>query len=167
MNQAQDLGYRKATVETYARQLREQLETSLSTVVDKAKTGPLVERAVEQVTAQAEAADILTQMEMLAVEAVRKNTKMMDWMVNEHGVNWWRLQTFLMDLLPETIDDRQDFAYNLIPRVLDQVFGKQGEKWHTYRKVWEDSGKSSTYIKAEPPEETAPSHSPEMAGGGA
>jgi uncharacterized protein len=166
MYQVRDPDYEQAAVVTYAGQLRERLDASLTAVVDKAKTGPLVARAVERVeriaaeteeSEPAEEVDVLTRMEQLAAEAVQKNTRMMDWMENGYGVSWWRLQKFLMELLPETIDDRKDFAYNLIPRVLDQVFGKQGEKWHTYRKMWEDSGGTSTYIKAGPPEVSAAS----------
>jgi hypothetical protein len=43
---------------------------------------------------------------------------------------WYGVQKALMDALPDHVDDRRQFAYNLVPRALGEIFGPQN--WESY-----------------------------------
>jgi len=48
-------------------------------------------------------------------------------------VPWISVQLAIQDHLPETLDDRFQRAYQLVPQVLNAVFGLKNEGWESYR----------------------------------
>jgi uncharacterized protein len=77
-------------------------------------------------------ADAKQTMESQAIAAVRANTNTMTRLTSEDGMAWYGFQLALMDCLPE-IDNRDQFAFNLVPRALSEIFdGAQGVAWETY-----------------------------------
>ena len=40
------------------------------------------------------------------------------------GIPWMRIQSRLAECVPDAIADRKDFAFKLMPRALDETFGK-------------------------------------------
>jgi hypothetical protein len=75
-------------------------------------------------------ADAKQTMESQAVASVRTNTKIMTWLTSEDGMPWYGFQLALMEGLPE-IDNRDQFAFNLVPRALSEIFGG-AQAWETY-----------------------------------
>jgi len=85
------------------------------------------------------AADAKLTMENQAIAALRANT--MAKLTSEDGMPWYGFQLALKGYLPE-IDDRDQFAFNLVPRTLSEIFGgPQNVAWEAYthprtRKRW-------------------------------
>jgi hypothetical protein len=43
------------------------------------------------------------------------------------------VQKLLIDRLPEHLEDRHQFAYNLVPKAMNAVFGSQTAGWETFK----------------------------------
>jgi uncharacterized protein len=71
-------------------------------------------------------------MESQAIAGVRANTSTMAKVTSADGMPWYGFQVALKECLPE-IDNRDQFAFNLVPRALSEIFGGgQGIAWETY-----------------------------------
>src|SRR5207248_2256230 len=64
-------------------------------------------------------ADALAVYEHRAIEALRDNVDLMR-KVRSNGVAWGALKAFLSNHLPETVDDRDELAFRLVPKALDE-----------------------------------------------
>lgn len=87
-----------------------------------------------------EPVDVMAAIEQKAIEALRDNKEIRQKLESPQGMLWFEVQKFLMDQLPEHLEDRRQFAYNLMPKAMN-IFGSQTEKWETYkhsetRKTW-------------------------------
>jgi hypothetical protein len=107
----------QAAIDTYARRLRERFQAMLESVEGtRARLETVVEVATpalsvdgDEPTAVGEAAepdDVLAKIEAAAIEALRRNQRIMGWIHGEMGGWWWAVQSFLRDLLPEELDNR-------------------------------------------------------------
>jgi hypothetical protein len=77
-------------------------------------------------------ADAKQTMESQAIAAVRADTKTMARLTSEDGMPWYGFQVALMECLPE-IDNRKQFAFDLLPRALSELFGgAQDVAWEAY-----------------------------------
>ena len=63
--------------------------------------------------------------------------------VRSDGVAWGHLKSFLRHHLPETLDDRDELAYQLVRKALNDILGREGSAWHTVK-----SERGTTYVKA-------------------
>ena len=77
------------------------------------------------------AGDAKSSIEARAIATVRARDEIMEKLTSEEGMAWYGLQVALMEALPEYLDDKRTFAYNLMRRALNEIFGNQG--WETYR----------------------------------
>jgi hypothetical protein len=85
---------------------------------------------------------VLAVYEHRAIEALRDDVKLMH-KVRSGGVAWGTLKAFLADHLPETLDDRDKLAYYLVPKALDEILGRQGAAWLSFK-----NERGTTYVKA-------------------
>jgi hypothetical protein len=77
-------------------------------------------------------ADAKQTMESQAIAAVRANANTMTKLTSEVGMPWYGFQLALMEGLPE-IDNRKQFAFDLVPRALSEIFGgAQDLAWEAY-----------------------------------
>jgi hypothetical protein len=86
----------------------------------------------------------MANIEHQAVEALRADTAIRQKLESGEGMPWFGVQQFLIDHLPEQLEDRRQFAYNLVPKALNTIFGPQPEKWETFKSP--NTGK--TWIRA-------------------
>lgn len=70
-------------------------------------------------------------LEQQAIDSLRRDDDAMEKLGSDAGTAWGHLKTVLMDALPEHIDDRDNLAYNLVRRALDEIFGPT--RWETYK----------------------------------
>jgi hypothetical protein len=137
MFQVQDPGYIKAAVDTFANQLRAQFQTVIDdAVTTKDGTVPLNGKE-----ADAEPIDVLAGIENKLIEQLRHEMVLMGKIKGE-GVAWGAIKAFFVDKLPPALDDRDNFAYNLVPKALDRIFGPQKVGWQSFKHT---NGK--TYVK--------------------
>jgi hypothetical protein len=133
----------------------EDTRARLETVVEVATPALSLDGDEPATAGAAEPDDILAKIEDAAIEALRRNQQIMGWIHGEMGGWWWAVPSFWRDLLLEEVDNREDFAYQLVPKAMDRLLGPQGDGcWHTYRREWK--GKERTFIKAGAAVEPAP-----------
>jgi len=80
-----------------------------------------------------EPADVMADIEQRAIDALRANPETLSKLKSKDGFPWRGVQEVLKNALPEQLDDRNQFAYNLVPKALDKIFGPQGQGWESYK----------------------------------
>ncbi|GAB6066764.1 hypothetical protein JCM13664_00820 [Methylothermus subterraneus] len=93
---------------------------------------------------EAEPVDVMANIEQQAIEALQKDDDLRRKLESQNGTPWYKVQQFLIDHLPEQLEDRRQFAYNLVPKAMNTLYGPQPEKWETFKNP--DTGK--TWIRA-------------------
>lgn len=91
---------------------------------------------------ESEPTDALLVLEHRAIEALRKDDKLMQRIKND-GAAWGSVKAFLKKSLPQELDDLDDRAYFLVRKALDEIFGPQGEGWHSFK----HPEKGTQYVK--------------------
>ncbi|MGC9216565.1 ATP-binding protein [Acidithiobacillus sp.] len=92
---------------------------------------------------EAEPVDVMANIERQAVEALRGNADIKQRLESANGMPWYGVQQFLIDHLPEHLEDRRQFAYNLVSKAMNSVFGVRAVAWETFKHP--ETGK--TWIK--------------------
>jgi hypothetical protein len=78
-------------------------------------------------------ADPLVDMEQRAISALEKDEPLMLRIRSEQGAAWGSILAFLLQHIPEHVDDRRNVAYNMVPKALNQIVGPQHQAWEAYR----------------------------------
>jgi hypothetical protein len=150
--QVRDPQYNQAAADTFALRLRNEFQNNLEAAaqqvqhVDRgAQTGQAISGDAEERDVDADPIDVIAVYESRAIEALRSDADLMSKLNSEEGVAWGRIKAFLIEHLPETLDDRDEFAYHLVRKAVDTILnGTQAEnRWHTYR----NQQRNTTYIK--------------------
>jgi hypothetical protein len=146
-----DLKYNRPAAKTYARHLKDEFERTLQ------QAGIQVAIAVgEPGEAEGRAAaiepgadgtavagtDVIGAFEQRAIEALRQDGELIE-RIRTSGTAWGTLKAFLLGKLPETLEDRDNIAYHMVPKALNQVIGEQNVAWHAYR----NEERHTTYIR--------------------
>ena len=89
--------------------------------------------------------DILANAEARAIQAVR-NDSAIQAKLQGAGMSWGALLYFIKDAaLPATMDDAGQVAYNMVPKVMNSIYGPQNTGWHGFKnngKTWIKKGPS-------------------------
>ena len=138
-----DPDYNRSPIDTYASRLRQRMDgmvtvSSPSDNVSMARTngalsdqGPLADGP--------EPLDRLRALENMAVTWFKESEFMER--VGNPGVAWGSIRAHFMEKMPNDLDDRGQVAYNLVAKVMNQVYGKQG--WETFT----PEGRSTTWVR--------------------
>ena len=142
-----DHDYNQPAGHTYAQTLRStfsvmrQIATT-ARVPGAEGTGTLF--PVEAEADETEPVDVMANIELQAIEALTSNSEIRKKIESDEGMPWYGVQKFLMDSVLVHVEDRQQLAYNMLPKVLDAVYGAQDRSWETFKNP--NTGK--TWIKA-------------------
>lgn len=130
-----DPHYNQPAGHTYAQTLRSTFSeiSHIATTVRVTEAGSAgalfpAEGEVEDV----EPVDVMANIEQRAIDALRGNADIMQKLEAANGMPWYGVQQFLIDHLPEHLEDRRQFAYNLVPKAMNAVFGPQPSGWETF-----------------------------------
>ncbi|TXF11863.1 ATP-binding protein [Pelomicrobium methylotrophicum] len=142
-----DPEYRLPPGQTYAQTLRSMFsamrQIATKTLIPGAVgSGALFSSEVE--VEEAEAVDFMASIEQLAIEALRQDSNIRQKIESSEGMPWYGVQQFLIDHLPEHLEDRRQFAYNLVRKAMNTIYGSQPEGWETFKNP--NTGK--TWIRA-------------------
>ena len=139
-----DHDYNQPASNTYAQTLRNIFsgirQMALTAGVPEAEgTGIFVAAEAEQ--EEAEPIDVMAAIELRAIEELKGNNELRRRLESQNGMPWYGVQQFLIDNLPEHLEDRRQFAYNLVSKAMNAVFGQQPTEWETFknpstRKTW-------------------------------
>ena len=77
--------------------------------------------------------DVMANIEQQAIEALRGDDDIRQKLESRNGMPWYGVQQFLIQHLPEHLEDRRQFAYNLVPKAMNAVFGPQPVAWETFK----------------------------------
>ncbi len=127
-----DPDYRQAAGRTYAQSLHQLLGGSGrgAAHADEGQ-GSGGSAAVE--TADTEPVDIMAAIEQRAIAALRSDHKLLGRIESSEGAAWGSIKAFFLGQLPEHLDDRDQLAFRLVKKALDQIYGPQGQSWEQYR----------------------------------
>jgi len=149
-----DPEYKRAAAQTYAQALRQRFKMAVEKAVkvERVATGAGVSQPEADPLAkeprdnqeEGEAEDALEAFENQAIEALRNNEDLMG-KINGEGIAWGSLKAFLVEQLPETMEDRGDVAYHLVGKALIQILGPQNETWYSFKNRERNN---TTYVKA-------------------
>lgn len=83
--------------------------------------------------------------EEAAIEAFGADQQFLHKLLN-NGVPWRGVQERLKDELPESLFNRDDIAYRLVPIAMDAVFGEQNTAWMTEKRPSKNGKGFTTWI---------------------
>lgn len=136
MYSMRDHDYSQPAGQTYAQTLRStfsgmrQLATT-TRVPENEGTDTLF--LAETEVDETESVDIMANIELQAIEALTSNAEIRKKLESADGMPWYGFQKFLMDSILVHFEDRQQLAYNMLPKVLDAVYGSQNRSWETFK----------------------------------
>ena len=142
MYQMLDRDYSKAAASTYAVQLRQTFggaAQSTPTITIPSEPGELIEPAAPE-----DSVDLLASMEQKAIAALRADESLMTRIRSSNGAAWGSIKAFLMNQLPDHVDDRDTISYHMVRKAMNEVFGPQNEAWESYKNP---NRKNVTYIR--------------------
>ena len=144
----QDTAYNKMAVVTFATTLQQRfLRTApvlAPTIPIQPRGEPVFDETGDQEPDSPETGDVLAEIEQNATAAVQANNEIWTRINGDgDGVAWGALNSFIMQHTPASMDDRDQVAYRMVPKVLNRLFGSGG--WHTHKV--DRNGKRITYVK--------------------
>lgn len=136
MYSMRDHDYKLPAGHTYAQILRSTFsgmrQAGASARVPTAEsTGALF--PADDVAEEVESVDVMANIEKGAIEALREDQDIRHKLESPNGMPWYGVQQFLIDHLPEQLEDRRQFAYNLVSKAMNAVFGLQPSAWETFK----------------------------------
>jgi hypothetical protein len=135
----------RPAVKTFAQTLKTKFQFALQTRLEQADG---LQVAVEngglaEIDSEAESVDTLTLYKGKAIQAFRENHEIIEQLRRE-GMTWGRTTEFLKKQLPDTLEDRDDIAFNLVREALERTFGPANEAWYTVKR--QTGGKFMTWV---------------------
>ena len=89
--------------------------------------------------------DALEEYSKRAIEGLSQDTETLERLRN-NGLAWRGVQEALKNHLPDILDDRDQFAYTLVVRAMDSIFGERGVQWDTERRPRAKGSGHTTWI---------------------
>ena len=142
----QDPQYDRQAIETYAGSLRTRIggmvqSPQLVPGTVPVGAGAISTNGVEQ-SGDPPAMDLLRTLEMNAIKQFRESEHPEK--IRFQGMAWGSIRAFLRENLPQDLDDRDQFAYNLVQKALNEVIGQN--RWETYK----PDGRDTTWVRPLP-----------------
>lgn len=83
--------------------------------------------------AESEPVDVVADIEQGAIAALRADAKLRSKIESSEGAAWGSIKALFKERLPPHLDGRDDLAFRLVKKALDQIYGSQGRGWEQYR----------------------------------
>ena len=130
-----DKHYNMPACRTYAESLRRTFGAARDAAV--AALAPNASADLEEL----EQPDIMEGRDQEMVGLLLAESRLMAKLNSPEGAAWGAIKRFFLDHLPQELDDRDQLAYHLVPKVMTRIFGPQRERWESYKK------NATTYVK--------------------
>lgn len=131
-----DQAYNQPAGRTYAQTLRSTFSgmRQIATVARTSEAeGTDTLFPAEAETEETELVDVMANVEQRAIEALRGDNDIRLRLESVNGMPWYGVQQFLIDHLPEHLEDRRQFAYNVVSKAMNTVYGPQPAAWETFK----------------------------------
>jgi hypothetical protein len=100
-------------------------------------TSPQVEPQEEP-----EPIDVMAEIEAEAIAALRSESQLIAKLESTDGAAWGSVKAFFVEKLPQHLDDKDQLAYRLVKKAMEEIFGGQEQAWETFK-----NPKNVTYIR--------------------
>lgn len=133
-----DPTYMRSAANSFANQLRASNELLYEQALEYASSS-LFEEAVSAVDVLAtnhsnsEKVDVLEIYKRRAIDTLKKDTETLQKIRGSEGLPYGLIVRHLEGSFPSEFQDRNKIAYNSVPEALTEIFGHQGDGWHSYR----------------------------------
>ncbi|MCR6653140.1 MAG: hypothetical protein NVV73_17365 [Cellvibrionaceae bacterium] len=91
-----------------------------------------------------ESVDVMANLERRAIDALQGDADIRQKLESANGMPWYGVQQFLINQLPEHLEDRRQFAYNLVTKAMNAIYGSQSVGWETFK----NSSSGKTWIRS-------------------
>lgn len=157
LHHRRDPDYDSGAVATYAGTLRRRFEAVAAKVMGDGQpaSAPTVASAgngvaqgpsADSLTAQGQeddgSPDVYEALEARAIERLGADEELQQ-RLDGSGVAWGSLKAFFRDGLPDELDDRDSIAFQLVPKAMERLYGRQDIGWHTFK----HAERHTTYVK--------------------
>lgn len=140
----QDKHYNLPAGKTFAQTLRNTFASMLQSGFGEGVTGRDGASTSSPSEEETEIVDVMAGIEERAIEALRENKLLCREIESTEGALWGKIQGFLVEQLPEHYDDRRQWAYNLVPKAMERLYGSQNQGWESYKN---QAKNNKTYIR--------------------
>jgi uncharacterized protein len=145
-----DPTFTRGAANTFANQLRSQNEQLVKQALEYASHS-LFEEAVtaggflDDNHTNSEKPDVLEIYKQRAIDALRGDVETLQKMRGGEGVPFGLIVGVLEKCFPKEFQDRNSIAYSTVPQALTEIFGLQGDGWHSYRNAQKNN---KVYVRA-------------------
>jgi hypothetical protein len=145
-----DPTYSGGEVDTFARRLRGRLlgEVQQAIAASGAPAAPVdgtTGTGTDDDDKSAQPTDFLKLARQQALATLKKDDDF--WRnFNNHGITWGVVKYKLKDALPDSLEDRDDMAYQMVSEAMSELVGPQDQAWHTEKRLVKSSGKEKVWI---------------------
>jgi hypothetical protein len=144
-----DPTYKREAIDTFATVLKARFQNVLHEQLKQ--TGALSPVQPEEAPVASEEGsepvDVLAIFKQRAIHALQENSEIMQKIQSEKGIPWGVIVGFFKNNLPDTLEDKNEIAFQLVQEALDQIFGRKGDGW-TSEKRSTAGGKPTTFVVA-------------------
>jgi hypothetical protein len=88
--------------------------------------------------------DVLANIEQQAIEVLSANAEIRKKLESDEGIPWFGVQKFLMETILVHLEDSQQVAYRMLPKILDAIYKAQGGSWESFK----NTDTQKTWIRA-------------------
>ena len=149
MYYALDPDYRMGAVDTFASSLQAEYQQTIERALQYEQDALAKPEVITQGSlislddTGSGGADVWEIYKRRAIDALEQDSTLMQ-KIRDEGVSWGGIKGVLKQNLPETFDERDQVAYNLVRTALNKLFGREGEGWHTYKNPERNN---TTYVR--------------------
>ncbi len=141
MYSLRDPGYNKPAGKTYAGTILHEFQSESEPAKD---TSPNNTQSQSQYSTEEEydVVDVMAGIETKAINKLRADERFLNKLQSEEGVAWGSVKAFFVNQLPENLDDRDQLAYKLVPKALNEILPNTWESFKVDR-----NGRQVTYVR--------------------
>lgn len=141
-----DPSYNQPAIKNYANQIKERFENELKKVVEEVGTvEEVVDDPENDEISETSSKDVLQLYVAAAIKRVRENKALLE-KISKGEALWMTLQSEIMKALPNSIEDKNQVAYDSVTKFMNEVYGK--DQWKTVRKEMKsDPSRTTPYFQ--------------------
>ena len=136
-----DPDYNLPVGNTHAKTLRATFERDVRTniVTNAGATSNQIQVELEE---EPEPVDVMEGINSRVINELRSDAQLMTKLESSDGAAWGSVKAFFTEHLPEHLDDRDNLAYGLVKKAMDEIFGTQDQAWESFK-----NPSGTTYIR--------------------